>query len=349
MYTQLYLDELSIGAKLLQPMLDSLKNKNIVITGASGVLGRELTDVLLMCNKNYNANIGLYAVGRDENKLHNIFTYFNDEKLYLIDYDKMFQLPNKIDFIIHLASITSSKMFVDSPASVLDESYCLTKNILDFAVKKNIRMLNYVSSVEVYGKPSINQKKFTEEMHGELLTTQVRNSYPEAKRFCESLTVSYIKQFGLQAVLSRPAKVFSIVVNKNDNRVFNDFVQKAVNQNNIILKSDGKQVFTYCYGLDAVIGLLFVLLKGNCGEVYNIGNDNAVASISDIAQEIASQSGVKVEYQLEDSKKTGFVNVGHCIVDNSKINQLGFLPKFDLQKGISNLIEQHKLLAKSQE
>lgn len=346
MYTELYLDELNNGAKLISDYLPVLTNKNILITGASGVLGKQLTDVLLMLNKKYNANMGIYAVGRDESKLRKIFTYFDDKNLHMINYENMLKMPNNVNYIVHLASITSSKMFVETPACVLNESYSLTKTMLDFAVAKKVEMFNYVSSVEVYGKPYAEQKIFKEDMHGELLTTQVRNSYPEAKRFCESLTLSYMKQYGLGVVISRPAKVFSIAINQNDKRVFNDFAQKVINKENIILKSDGKQVFTYCYGLDAVVGLLIALLKGKTGEAYNIGNDKAVASISEIANEFARQGNVQVEYHLEDSNKTGYVNVGHCIVDSSKIKELGFEPCYDLKRGIHNLLLQYKNIFK---
>lgn len=344
MYTQLYLTELEKGAGIIKNLLCNLANKNIVITGASGVIGKELVDLLLMCNKLYNTNIGVYAVGRDEKKLQNAFDNFITPELHLINYEDMFKMPEQVHYIVHLASITSSKMFVEYPVNVLEESFCLTKKILDFAVQKNVQMFNYVSSVEVYGKPYSNQKILTEDMHGELLTTNIRNSYPEAKRFCESLTTAYAKQYNLNVTISRPVKVFSMVINRNDKRVFNDFAQKVANKENIVLKSDGKQVFTYCYGLDVVCGLLYVLLKGESGEAYNIGSDKAVASITNVANEFAHQGGVQVEYQIEDNSKTGYVNVGHWVVDIAKLKKLGYEPQYDLIEGIKSIILQYKNL-----
>lgn len=344
MYTDIYLDELVKGAKAVEPLIDKLRDKNILITGASGVIGREISDVLLMANKVYGSNIGVYLVGRNVDKLAKLFTFFEDNNLHFLDYSMLDSLAVDIHYIIHLASVTSSKMFVEQPVEVLEESYSLTRKMLDFARNKNVDKFLYTSSVEVYGTPSPDQKLLNENIHGQLLTTNVRNSYPEAKRFCESLTVSYAKEYGLNAVIARPAKVFSLVMNKTDKRVFVDFASKVTTEQNIILKSDGKQVFTYCYGADVVVGMLYVLLCGNSGEAYNIGNNDCFASISDVAKEFAKQGNVAVEYHIEDNAKTGYVNVGHCITDNSKLYALGFRPQYDLKIGIANIIEQYKIL-----
>ena len=129
----------------------------------------------------------------------------------------------------------------------------------------------------------------------------------------------------------------------DDKRVFVDFASKVVNHKNIVLKSKGSQVFTYIYGLDVVIGLLYVTLCGNVGEAYNIGSE-IVASINEVANEFAKQGNVSVEYQIEDDSKTGYINVGHWILDNNKLYGLGFKPIFDLKIGIQNIIKQYSLL-----
>lgn len=343
MYTKLYLNELQLGLQNNKSLMDKLNNKRIVITGASGVIGRQLTDLLLMYNKLFDANIKIVAVGRDKHKLSDMFIYFKDKNLTVYNYNDLLISKDNIDYIIHLASFTDSKTFIENPIGVLEESYSLTKSMLDFAVLKNVQMFNYVSSVEVYGKPYTNQDKFTEDSHGEILTTSIRNSYPEAKRFCENLTFAYYKQKNLDIVISRPTKVFSSVLRLDDKRVFVDFASKVVNHKNIVLKSKGSQVFTYIYGLDVVIGLLYVTLCGNVGEAYNIGSE-IVASINEVANEFAKQGNVSVEYQIEDDSKTGYINVGHWILDNNKLYGLGFKPIFDLKIGIQNIIKQYSLL-----
>ena len=72
MYTELYLNELQLGLQNNKSLMDKLNNKRIVITGASGVIGRQLTDLLLMYNKLFDANIKIVAVGRDKHKLSDI-------------------------------------------------------------------------------------------------------------------------------------------------------------------------------------------------------------------------------------------------------------------------------------
>lgn len=341
MATQLYLNEIRQTAENLTELVPKLKDKCVMVTGASGVIGKELVDILLACNDIFESNIKVVAVGRNKEKLAQVFD--TNKCLKLIDYSEV-KVQKAVNYIIHLASITSSKMFVENPVEVLVESFSLTKDLLDFGLQNKIDRFVYVSSVEVYGKPYTNQTKLSENCHGEVLTDVVRNSYPEAKRHCEMLTTAYVSEYGLNAIIVRPAKVFSAAINKQDKRVFVDFANKVVNGEDIVLKSDGSQVFTYCYGSDVVCGMLFAMLRGECGGIYNIGSDNCVASIKDIANEYAKQGGVKVVFDIQDNSITGYVNVGHCVLDNSKINALGFVPKVDLNEGIARIIEAYKEL-----
>lgn len=338
MYKQVYLQEISEGVKILQESLPNFYDKTILVTGATGVIGREFVDIILENNRTYHRNNKVLIVGRDKKKSANIFNrYSADDGLDIYNYDELDQIMGNVDYVVHLASVTSSKMFIEQPVQVLEESYLLTKKMLDFALLHNSRFM-YVSSVEVYGKPNAGQNSFSEDMHGKLLTSEVRNSYPEAKRFCEMLTTSYSSQYGLDAVVVRPVKVFSILINDNDKRVFADFARKVKCKQDIVLKTDGKQEFSYCYGLDVALGIMFALLKGKCGQVYNVGNEMCQASIYGIATEYARQGDVNVVFDIEDETKTGYVKVGHCIVDSKKLYSLGFNPQISISSGISRII-----------
>ena len=131
MYTELYLNELQLGLQNNKSLMDKLNNKRIVITGASGVIGRQLTDLLLMYNKLFDANIKIVAVGRDKHKLSDMFIYFKDKNLTVYNYNDLLISKDNIDYIIHLASFTDSKTFIENPIGVLEESYSLTKSMLD--------------------------------------------------------------------------------------------------------------------------------------------------------------------------------------------------------------------------
>ena len=122
MYTELYLNELQLGLQNNKSLMDKLNNKRIVITGASGVIGRQLTDLLLMYNKLFDANIKIVAVGRDKHKLSDMFIYFKDKNLTVYNYNDLLISKDNIDYIIHLASFTDSKTFIENPIGVLEES-----------------------------------------------------------------------------------------------------------------------------------------------------------------------------------------------------------------------------------
>lgn len=96
----------------------------------------------------------------------------------------------------------------------------------------------------------------------------------------------------------------------------------------------------YSYVVDVVSGIFKVLFNGLNGEVYNIANENSIASIAEVASICAEIAGTNVVFDLPDKiEKKGFSQSKDCILDNSKLKSLGWNGKYTLKQGLVETIE----------
>lgn len=163
-----------------------------------------------------------------------------------------------------------------------------TNNILNLAKEKNISGLVYLSSMEIYGAPHTDE--LIDEAHGTTVDTMsVRSCYPEAKRLCEALCASYADEYKVPAKVVRLAQTFGPGIEKNDNRVFAEFLRCAIKKQDIVLQTKGTSKRCYLYTADAVTAILTVLLNGKVGEAYNAANENTYCSIKDMANLVKNE------------------------------------------------------------
>ena len=194
------------------------------------------------------------------------------------------------------------------------------------------------STFEVYG--SIDDvSSYREDMSGVIDQTVLRNGYPESKRCCELLLRSYADEYNVNAVIVRLPSVYGPTMLKSDSKAHAQFIKNALKHENIVLKSKGEQRRTYCYVVDAVSGILKVLFDGVKGEVYNISNENSVASIADVAHSCAEIAGTKVIFDMPDEiEAKGFSRSKDCILDNTKLKSLGWSAQYSLHDGLMETI-----------
>jgi len=186
---------------------ESLKNKTILITGATGLIGFNVTNALLYVNREKSLGLKILAVVRDYERACQRFDMWTDEVGRTLNFivGTMEQFPevtDGIDYIIHGASETSSKGFVEHPAETILTALCGTENTLHLAKEKNIRGMVYLSSMEVYGYPPKGHK-VTEEEIGEFMPTDSRNSYPISKLQSEALCCAYTSEYDVPVSILR--------------------------------------------------------------------------------------------------------------------------------------------------
>lgn len=330
MIDELYLEDLDNILSCNLPW-EKLYDKNILITGATGLIGSCMVDLLMRLNK-----VNVFAMGRSEEKAKERFIdYFtkNNFKFICHDVSKKLNIDIKFDYIIHAASIVNPKGYNEQPVETITGNFLGTYNLLEYAKKYPIERFMFVSSSEVYGEAKDELEKFDEEYSGYINPLKVRSSYPTSKRASENLLISYGSEYGIDGVIVRPAHIYGPTMAKDDSKVIAEFIRNGMSGKDIILKSSGKQVRAYTYVTDTVSAMLYVLLLGNSCEAYNISSDDFI-SIKELAEYIAKILGVKVIFE-NDSE----CNTSKIILDNNKILKLGWESKINLVKGIDKTIK----------
>ncbi|MGN1114586.1 MAG: NAD-dependent epimerase/dehydratase family protein [Oscillospiraceae bacterium] len=325
-----------------------LKNKTVLVTGATGLIGSQIVLSLLNANAEKNLNLTVLAVIRNIQKADKLFEYADKSVLkYIVqDIQKPLEVSDPVDYIIHGASVTSSKDFVDYPVETIMTAIGGTKNVLELAKAKNIKGMVYLSSLEVYGVVDFNIDSVNELTFGTIDPMSVRSSYSEGKRMVECLCASYAKEYNLPIMVARLCQTFGAGVNYSDNRVFAQFARSIIEGKDIVLKTDGSTERNYCYIRDAIIGILIVLLKGTSGEAYNIANKNTLITIRGMAElliEKYPESGSKLVFDIaEDITKLGYNPKVKINLNSYKLEQLGWSAEVDLTEMFDRLISSMK-------
>lgn len=310
-----------------------LDNSTVLVTGATGLIGSTLIRGLLKRNELYESKIKLIALIRNKEKYERIFreniNYISPVYGDITD----FELENSdIDYIVHSASITASKEFVNNPVGTILTSINGTKHVLDAAVKCKAKRFIYLSSMEVYGQVEAD-KVLTENIMGNLNPISVRNSYPESKRMCENLCISYMSQYKIPVNIIRLTQSFGPGVEQNDMRVFAEFARCIIENKDITLLSEGNTKRMYLYTADAATAILTVLTKGEPGQVYNAANEDTYCSIKEMADMVVCEFGLperKVVINALGYNDRGFNFEQTSNMNVEKLRALGWMPNFSL-------------------
>lgn len=326
---------------------NKFKNKSFFITGATGLIGMTVIKSLLNINSTYNINMKIIGMVRNLDKANTMYSEFNgreDLEFYVSDINKKISFDGEVNYIIHGASITSSKMFVENPVDTIDTAIFGTKNILEFAKNNNVEKVIYLSSMEIYGLPQDDQL-ITENNYQYINHMNIRSSYPESKKMVENMCLAYTKQYGLETNVIRLTQTFGPGVDINDGRIFAEFARCVMENRNIVLMTKGETKRCYLYTLDAVGAILTVIQKGEPGEVYNAANMDTYCSILEMANkvtELSNDGKMKVEIKEEDVTKMGFAPTLKMNLDTTKIKNLGWSAKTDLLGMFKYMIESMK-------
>ena len=325
------------------------ENKNVLVTGANGMLPSYMVLTLLHLNEDKNLNINIYALARNENKLHSVFDeYWNNVHFHPIVQDVCEQLPNKLqfDFIIHAASQASSKYFASDPVGTLKANTVGTINTLDAAAKSNSEGYLYFSSGSVYGELDDETVCMSENQYGKMNPLSVRNCYATSKQLGENACVSYHHQYGLPTKIVRIFHTMGPLMQLSDSRIFSDLCKNVINNENIVLRSDGSAKRAFCYVADAVIAYFKVLLDGESATAYNVGgdlkNEVSMKELAEIIVKLFPEKGLKIEYAINEkdlvySKMRSTVKEKYPSLD--RIKSLGWNLMYDVPTMFRRAVE----------
>ena len=322
---------------------EEFKNRTLLVTGATGLIGGALVRALSEANEQHGLKLRIIACGRNKEKNMSTSVEYDTEFIFgdIRNSESFLNISGNIDYIFHCAAITKSADMVSTPVDLMTTSVYGTHNMLELARVKSCRSFVYLSSMEVYGQGLDGDTDETK--IGCIDLSNPRSSYPESKRFCEMLCISYVTQYNLPVKTVRLAQTFGAGTSKDDMRVFAQFARSAMNAENIILHTEGMSRGNYCYISDSVRGLLTVLLKGKNGEAYNIANPAASATIREMAELVAKEIGGKQTEVVvdipENIKKLGYATAAEFTLNVDKLMALGWQPQFGLGEMYRRLID----------
>ena len=338
--SNLYLEDIEYVCGLDLPW-KKLQGKSVLLSGATGLVGSFLVDVLL--SKGIDCTV--YALGRSEEKAKVRFAkWANDPQYIFIPYDinKPLNRPDlgTIDYVLHMASNTHPMQYSTDPIGTITTNIIGVQNMLEFAVEHHTTRFAFTSSNEIYGENRGDVEMFKEDYCGYINSNTMRAGYPESKRCGEALCQAYKVQKGLDVVIPRPTRSYGPTMLMTDTKAISQFIRKGVSGEDIVLKSAGTQYYSYTYVADAVSGLLYILLKGENGEAYNIADERSDIMLKDLAAVIANIAGRKVVFENPDAvEAAGYSTATKARLDGSKLKNLGWSAKYDIQSGMERTIQ----------
>lgn len=326
------------------PDIDKLRNSAILVTGATGLVGSYTVKALAAINRIHNAGMKIFALVRNPKKAKSVFGELlerGDVLLLVGNILNRIETQSNIDYIIHCASVTNSKEMVTQPVETICVAVDGTRNILELAKEKNVKSAVYISSMEVYGSPNCTLPYINEDDYGYVDVLNVRSCYPEGKRMCECLCASYSHEYNLPIKIARLAQTFGAGVSKNETRVFAQFARSLIYNEDIVLHTKGESTGNYCYTRDCVLGILYIMLRGENGSAYNVTNENTNMTIKQMAQMIAEKSGkISVVFDIpEDALKFGYAPPVKMKLSSEKLRSLGWSSNVDLPEMYDRMIK----------
>lgn len=283
-----------------------MKKQTVLITGASGLIGSSIVDLLL--EKGYQV-IGLakkfplkkLQLPQFSNDNYTIVKGDIRDQKFIEDVLNAYN-PN---YIIHLAAQAIVGDAIDSADETFDVNIKGTWNLLQEAKKlKNLNRIVVASSDKAYGKHE--QLPYQENF-----TLNAIHPYDISKKITELIALSYYKTYNLPITITRCGNVFG-PYDLNFTRIVPETIRSLLKDNKVRLRSDGKQHRCYVFSKDVANAYLKIIeapLNTVNGEVFNIGNSDSLSVlelVEIICKKIGGNSIAKIiienssKYEIQD-------------------------------------------------
>lgn len=318
-------------------LADIVAGSRFCVTGSTGLIGSSLVHCLLALNRGIEITCPVRSIEKTRQKYGDEAAEVNFIECDLLEYLNDLTLNDNFQYIVHCASPTSGKYMTEYPVETYELAYDTTRALLKHANRTDARGMVYVSSLEYYGQ-NLDDSIITEDKQGYVDNTDPRSSYPLGKRAAEYLCAAYAKEYGVKAKVARLTQTFGAGVAADDNRVFAQFAKSVIRGENIVLHTTGESAKPYCYTTDCISAILYILLKGENGEAYNVANQDTYISIRDMAEFLRDNFNPQIDVCIESHPEMGYAPVTKLHLSSEKLMALGWKPKYGLKEIYSKLI-----------
>lgn len=306
------------------------RNKTIAVFGGAGFIGTNLCKYLL--------NRGDKVICVDDfstGKKTNLKDFLKDKNFKLIRHDitKPIKIKEKISEIYNLACPASPPHYQKDPIKTLLTNVLGTKNVLDFALKNNSKVLQ-ASTSEVYGDPLIHPQ--IESYFGNVNPISIRACYDEGKRCAETLCVDYFRKFKVPVKIIRIFNTYGPYMDESDGRVVSNFIVQCLKNKDVTVYGEGSQTRSFQYVDDLIKGMELVMNRDNFYGPVNLGNPNEITILefAEIVKKMTNSKSKIVKKPLpEADPKKRRPNIS--LADN----MLGWKPKISLEEGLKITIQ----------
>ncbi|HEU4793369.1 MAG TPA: GDP-mannose 4,6-dehydratase, partial [Nitrolancea sp.] len=265
------------------------------------------------------------AVNIEHLQGHELFTF--------IQHDVTVPLEIQVDQIYHLASPASPIGYMTHPIETHLVNSIGTLNLLRLAEANQARLL-FTSTSEAYGDPLVHPQ--SETYFGNVNPVGPRSCYDESKRFGESITMEFVRHFGVDARIVRLFNTYGPRSDPEDGRVVPNFVMRALSGEPLPVYGDGEQTRSLCYVSDIIGGLRRTMESSDAGgEVINLGNPDE-RTILELAHFIIEMTGSTSDVSFEPARPDDPDR--RCPDTNKARTLLGWEPIVPIEDGLRETI-----------
>ncbi len=341
-----YMEELVYWSEQ-DSLWQKMRGSTIMISGATGMIGKCLVDLLMTYNTRRvnckpsapgGSGIRVIALSRNEaSARQRLGAYWDSPWFQYISCDVNGPIPECgcADYMIHGASNTHPRLYSQDPVGTITSNVLGTKNLLDYGADHKVRQFCFLSSVEVYGENRGDREKFDESYLGYLDCNTLRAGYPESKRLGEALCNAYGEAYDMAFVIPRLSRVYGPTMLMSDTKAISQFLKRAAAGQDIVLKSEGTQKYSYTFVTDAAAGILWTMAFGRLGEAYNVADEQSDITLKELAEILAGIAGTRVVFELpEEKERKGYSTATKAMLCEEKIRGLGWSSRVHMKEGL---------------
>ena len=268
-------------------------------------------------------------------------------EVYEHDVQEPCYYKGRIDYILHMASNTHPRLYASDPIGTEMINILGSYHLLELAAENPGSRFVFTSSGDIYGDNRSAKEYLSEDDCGYINCNSLRAGYIEGKRASEALCNAFYEKKGVDFVIPRLCRIYGPTMNLSDSKAISQFINNAINRQNIVLKSKGLQTFSYLYVFDVITALLTIITSGKTGEAYNVADNAQAISLGELASILAGIAETKVIFDLPDELESkGASSFQNVKLDGTKLSLLGWKSQVGMIDGLWWTVQELRKLKK---